>query len=311
MQSLIIAALAFTTAALPAPDLWESSEPPNVVALKRSPKIIEERNAQQPKYERPPVNSGITPSLATPTLPYANDYNNAGQLTSTVYIPVFITLDPAGNPTTLPSWDQPLVTNPAPNPWEQPKAPNPWEQPKATNPWEQATTTNPWEQAIPTKPSEPLPNIPNMQPRPTQPRFTWPHANRPSTPSSNSPELTWNHELGILQPKGQATQTPQPAPAPPPTSPLATTGIMNHDHGAPAAVVPTPMVTPLPTPPVADPIPQFLVAGLIAPVNTPIMVTVTRGGLGAPPKPPLNLGTLVPQPPKPQNVDGFDDEDWK
>lgn len=135
-----------------------------------------------------------------------------------------------------------------------------------------------------------------------------------------------NHDMKPA-PAPIATTIPQRVPAPPaqPTVltgwdvPLVTTGAgmagwpgmagMNHDMKN------TPAPTPMPAPPSsapepvpvleAEPLPQFLVSNNIAPVVTPIMITVTREA------PPAHLEKLVPQVPwEKKGGDAFDD-DWK
>lgn len=135
-----------------------------------------------------------------------------------------------------------------------------------------------------------------------------------------------NHDMKPA-PAPIATTIPQRVPAPPaqPTVltgwdvPLVTTGAgmagwpgmagMNHDMKN------TPAPTPMPAPPSsapepvpvleAEPLPQFLVSNNIAPVVTPIMITVTREA------PPVNLGTLVPQVPREKKAGDAFDDDWK
>ncbi|TLD38771.1 hypothetical protein E2P81_ATG01314 [Venturia nashicola] len=57
-------------------------------------------------------------------------------------------------------------------------------------------------------------NNPKPQSQPTQPRFGWPNnkpnnnANRPHSTNTNAPELTWNHEKGILELEGPKTVPP-------------------------------------------------------------------------------------------------------
>jgi hypothetical protein len=123
---------------------------------------------------------------------------------------------------------------------------------------------------------------------------TWPSASYSEPYPSSSTELSWNDELKSMPPDNYI---------PPPSLVSPEIYVPTSAHVSPAVYVPIPAPTP-----------SFILSQSIAPVLTTIMVTVTRGSMGAPP----NVGTLVPQAPKPKKngggssgSDSLDEEDWK
>jgi hypothetical protein len=135
----------------------------------------------------------------------------------------------------------------------------------------------------------------NKQPKPLSLNY---NKNTPQKPQSTI-------YIPIYVPTSRATATPTwPAidyTNPYPTSSWAASSLSSNNYNPPPNATPSAPATSNFTPPQN-----------IAPVLTTIMITVTRGGIGAP-LPTLNLGTLVPQAPPPVGGGGgaFEDDDWR